>query len=78
MCGWTGLKSRFFSETWFAGFCISNSFTKQAFRSKNSDSNPMNERKVIQVFLNPEPIYPSASFLIWKFSVLTKVLKIKF
>lgn len=35
----------------------------------------MNEREVIKVFLNPEPIYPSASFLIWKFSVLTKVLK---
>ena len=38
----------------------------------------MNERKVIQVFLNPEPIYPGASFLICKFSVPTKVLKIKF
>ena len=77
ICGWTGLNRWFFCNQKFQASHMLRKYGSWSFVCNKNGSNPTTLHKVIQVFLNPVHFFSISSFLIWKFSVNLKVLKIQ-
>ena len=72
--GWIG---DFFCNQKFQASHMLRKYGSWSFVCNKNGSNPTTLHKVIQVFLNPAHFFSIRSFLIWKFSVNLKVLKIQ-